>query len=135
MNYRHKRTGGIYRRLFESFDVERQQMHVVYINSDGQIFNRSAEMFAQNFEFVDDPQIRIKPKIKNEQEAKDGSPAIELFLCECGGEGKILSNGIGDYFVRCELCGRETDQARCEEPGHAAKRWNTETARAAAKEL
>ena len=62
MNYRHKRTGEIYRRLLDSFDVERQQNHVVYINAVGQIFNRSAEVFAVNFEPVNDPQREIVPK-------------------------------------------------------------------------
>lgn len=64
MNYRHKRTSVIYRRLFESYDVEKQELHVIYINPEGQIFNRSLAVFNENFEPVNDPQGEIKPKKK-----------------------------------------------------------------------
>ncbi len=61
--------------------------------------------------------------------ALTAQPTIELKPCPfCGGAGAIHPNGIGDYYVRCNLCESRTDQARCEEPEHAAKRWNTRSA-------
>lgn len=54
---------------------------------------------------------------------------IELLPCPfCGGAGAIESNGIGDFFVSCGFCFARTDQARCEELEHAAKRWNRRAA-------
>lgn len=48
-----------------------------------------------------------------------------LRVCGCGkGRLSIESNGIGDYFVRCSGCGKESNQVRCEGPDHAADRWN-----------
>lgn len=61
--YRHKRTGVEYRVLFESFDVETQRRHIVYVSiANGQIFNRDRDIFAQNFEYVCDTQAQIEPK-------------------------------------------------------------------------
>lgn len=49
--------------------------------------------------------------------------------CECGSRLslEILSNGIGDYFVRCPGCGLESDQHSCEWENHAVDRWNNGT--------
>lgn len=63
MLYRHKRTSAVYRKLFESFSVERQKHSVVYVAMlGGPIFDRDAEAFAENFEVVGDPQADIVPK-------------------------------------------------------------------------
>lgn len=62
MIYKHIRTGGLYRKLFESYSVERQKPSVVYLQLEtGDIFDRDAEMFGQNFEFVKESQ-HIVPK-------------------------------------------------------------------------
>ena len=37
-------------------------------------------------------------------------------------------NDIGDYYVECFVCGAETSDHRCEEPKHAAERWNRRAA-------
>lgn len=63
MIYRHKRTGKDYKVLFESFDVERQEYHIVYVQLDtGWVFNRSGKVFHENFVLVNAaPQVDIKP--------------------------------------------------------------------------
>jgi len=35
------------------------------------------------------------------------------------------SNGIGDYYIRCDECGASTSDVRCETYKQAAERWNT----------
>jgi len=63
MIYKHKRTGKLYRYLLESFDTDRQEHHVVYLQIEtGFIFNRSGDIFNKNFECVDaTPQMKITP--------------------------------------------------------------------------
>lgn len=56
-------------------------------------------------------------------------PTIELLPCPfCGGKATMHDNDIGDYYVECFVCGAETSDHRCEEPKHAAERWNRRTA-------
>jgi len=51
----------------------------------------------------------------------------------CGfDEPEIVSNGIGDYFIRCSSpnddqlgCGARTSDANCESEKQALKRWNS----------
>ena len=63
MIYRHKRTGGLYRLLLDSFSVERQAATMVYASLEtGQVFDRDSRKFAENFEFVRDAQAGIAPK-------------------------------------------------------------------------
>lgn len=63
MIFRHKRTGKDYRVLLESFDTERQEHHTVYLQIEtGLIFNRSSEIFEENFQIIDAlPQASIQP--------------------------------------------------------------------------
>jgi len=62
MLYRHKRTGDLYFKMTNSFSVERQRPSVIYISlARGQIFDRDAEKFGENFELVGDPQVSIVP--------------------------------------------------------------------------
>ena len=63
MIFKHKRTGKLYKKLLESFDTERQEHHVVYLQIDtGYIFNREKTIFANNFECMDAmPQCEIIP--------------------------------------------------------------------------
>lgn len=63
MIFKHKRTGGLYRFIGESFSVERQAPSVIYMSlPDGQCFDRDRDAFAQNFEMHSDPQGAIVPK-------------------------------------------------------------------------
>ncbi len=63
MIYRHKRSGTLYRKLLDSFSVERQEASVVYVSVEtGEVFDRGAARFAENFEFVRDAQAGIVPK-------------------------------------------------------------------------
>lgn len=66
MIYRHKRTKKLYSVLHESFDVETQQSHVVYLQLEtGAIFNRNKDIFLSNFALeVADPQGKIIPNDK-----------------------------------------------------------------------
>ena len=51
--YRHKRTDKKYVKITTSFDVERQEHHVVYMSLDnGAIYNRKVETFQRNFELL-----------------------------------------------------------------------------------
>ena len=62
MIFRHKRTGLLYRVIAESFSVERQAASVVYISLlTGQIFDRDAERFAENFTHEGETQSKIVP--------------------------------------------------------------------------
>lgn len=63
MIFKHKRTGKNYKWLFESFDVERQEHHTVYMQVEtGFIFNRATAVFEQNFECINAmPQVDIIP--------------------------------------------------------------------------
>lgn len=59
--------------------------------------------------------------------AEDALPT--LIPCpDCGTQplpgADIHPNGIGDEFVRCPGCGKESSQVRCESKQHAAERWN-----------
>lgn len=63
MLYTHKRTGVLYRKIIESFSVERQEHSVVYMSlANGQVFDRGAKAFAENFVLEHDPQAHITPK-------------------------------------------------------------------------
>lgn len=64
MTFKHTRTGGLYRVLFNSFSVERQAHSVVYVSLEtGQIFDRDDEKFAENFTLHQaSPQAKIVPK-------------------------------------------------------------------------
>ena len=63
MIYRHKRSGDLYRKLADSFSVERQAPSVVYVSLvEGIVFDRGAKKFAENFEFVRDAQEAVTPK-------------------------------------------------------------------------
>ena len=63
MIYRHKRSGGLYRLLVDSFSVERQAHSMVYVSLEtGQVFDRDSKRFAENFEFVCNAQEGIAPK-------------------------------------------------------------------------
>ena len=63
MIYRHKRTKVLYRKLIESFSVERQCHSVVYISmATGEVFDRDADKFKENFDLISDPQTLIVPK-------------------------------------------------------------------------
>jgi hypothetical protein len=63
MIYRHKRSGGLYRLLIDSFSVERQANSMVYVSLEtGQVFDRDSKRFAENFEYVSDAQAGIVPK-------------------------------------------------------------------------
>jgi len=62
--YRHKRSGDLYRKLADSFSVERQRSSVIYIGlARGEVFDRDADRFNENFEYVCDPQAGIKPNL------------------------------------------------------------------------
>lgn len=61
--YRHIRSGDRYRVLLHSFSVERQRPSIVYMSlHTGEVFDRDIEMFQRNFEFIDSPQDKIKPR-------------------------------------------------------------------------
>jgi coenzyme F420-reducing hydrogenase delta subunit len=62
--YRHKRTKVMYRKLMDSFSVERQRHSVVYISmATGEVFDRDADKFEENFDvLVTDVQGGIIPK-------------------------------------------------------------------------
>lgn len=63
MIYRHKRTGDLYLQTGMSFSVEDQSQKIEYISlKTGEKFNRLAEKFKENFEYVSDPQPHIIPK-------------------------------------------------------------------------
>lgn len=53
---------------------------------------------------------------------------IELAMLPCpfcrAVEQKILSNGIGDYYVLCEYCLCRTSDEACEDKRFAVERWN-----------
>ncbi len=56
-------------------------------------------------------------------------PTIELLPCPfCGGSAEMRDNGIGDYYVKCFVCEAAMSDYRCEEPKHAAGRWNRRAA-------
>lgn len=61
---KHKKTGELYKVLFESFSVERQAASVVYVQiNTGYVFDRDAEKFNSNFEILDySPQEQIEPR-------------------------------------------------------------------------
>lgn len=59
--FQHIRTGDNYRVLAESFDVQTQRPHVVYVSmKTGAVFNRDKEIFNQNFSYVTDVIIEVK---------------------------------------------------------------------------
>ena len=61
--FKHKRTGILYRKLLESFSVERQCKSVVYMGLEtGEIFDRDADKFKENFQYITNPQEHIVPK-------------------------------------------------------------------------
>lgn len=64
MIYRHKDTGQLYRFLFMSWSVDRQQHEAVYMQMEtGRMFNREAGMLDAKFELIeDDTQRDIEPK-------------------------------------------------------------------------
>lgn len=65
MIYVHRRSGVGYRKLLESFSVERQAHSVVYMAiGSGEIFDRDKEAFEKNFILHNDPQDNIVPKDK-----------------------------------------------------------------------
>ena len=71
MIYKHLRTGVMYRKLIESFSVERQCHSVVYIRlKTGEVFDRDADKFGENFVFINDPQTEIEPRNLNQTEMK-----------------------------------------------------------------
>ena len=63
MIFKHKRTGILYRKLLDSFSVERQCKSVVYMGLEtGEIFDRDADKFKENFQYISNPQDQITPK-------------------------------------------------------------------------
>lgn len=63
MIYKHKRTGVLYRRLMDAFQVESQKHSVVYVSMEtGQVFCRELGKFMENFDFIVDPQCVIEAK-------------------------------------------------------------------------
>ena len=63
MIFKHKRTGVLYRKLLESFSVERQCKSIVYMGLEtGEIFDRDADKFKENFHYLSNPQEYIVPK-------------------------------------------------------------------------
>lgn len=58
---KHRRTGISYRVICESFDVATQKHHFVYVSlGTGQVFNRSQEIFFENFDVTSNkPQQEI----------------------------------------------------------------------------
>lgn len=61
--FKHKRTGILYRKLLESFSVERQCKSVIYMGLEtGEIFDRDADKFKENFQYLSNPQEHIEPK-------------------------------------------------------------------------
>lgn len=59
-------------------------------------------------------------------------PTINLLPCPfCGGTAGMRENGIGDYYVKCFVCEAKASEYRCEEPTHAAGRWNRRAAQTA----
>ncbi len=63
MIYKHIKSGKLYRMLFKSFSVERQEVSVVYVQVDtGYTFDRDWSAFQTDFILVDDsPQFNIIP--------------------------------------------------------------------------
>jgi DNA polymerase III epsilon subunit-like protein len=56
-------------------------------------------------------------------------PALKVFPkpCECGSEAlHIGGNGIGDFFVECQNCGKRSSQRNCEGEQQAIERWNND---------
>lgn len=57
------------------------------------------------------------------------SEELPLRNCDCGQvmnfDTDVHGNGIGDFFVKCQACGAESNQIRCEGRRHAAERWNS----------
>lgn len=50
---------------------------------------------------------------------------MKLQPCKCGSANlSIESNGIGDYFVICNKCGKRSSDVRCEGEDYAVERWN-----------
>lgn len=64
MIFKHKRTGGLYKLLVQSFSVERQKHSMVYMQLEtGHVFDRDYKKFNENFEcFETYPQQNIIPK-------------------------------------------------------------------------
>lgn len=63
MIYQHKRSGVLYRKLMESFSVERQRPSVTYLRMEtGEVFDRDLEKFEEDFLFIQDPQKTIAPR-------------------------------------------------------------------------
>lgn len=63
MIFRHTRTNVLYRKISDSFSVERQAASVVYVSLEtGAIFDRDAARFAENFTPHRDAQSEIVAK-------------------------------------------------------------------------
>lgn len=62
MIYRHKRTGELYRKLLNYWDVATQSDYTLYTSlGTGAIFGRATDIFSTNFEYVLDVQSKIVP--------------------------------------------------------------------------
>lgn len=114
MIFKHKRTGILYRKLLESFSVERQCKSVIYMGLEtGEIFDRDADKFKENFHYLSNPQDSIVPKDSSDQLPLRWKRVKEIFegpfnigdvvrdkegrLHECVAEGTFKSITVVDH--------------------------------------
>lgn len=73
MFFRHNKSGELYKRLFDAFNHETQQPHVIYIGMDnGVFFSCDKADFERKFTYESDPQKSVEPR-----EAEEGKPNEE----------------------------------------------------------
>lgn len=102
MIFKHKRSGILYRKIMESFSTERQRPSVIYMALEtGQVFDRDAEAFKENFRYTNNAQESIEPKDKAPELLLDNNVVTfkegdvvdwngTKFKCESDGAFRIL---------------------------------------------
>lgn len=98
MIFKHKRSGILYRKIMESFSTERQRPSVIYMALEtGQVFDRDAEAFKENFRYVNNAQDGIVPKDLS-AELSLTKPVVKHILTGPFEPGDVVRNTDGQLF-------------------------------------